>query len=106
MKKEYSLCGVIIIIVTTAVISALSTGILIMRNYSTDDGQSYSEIIKDDDGNPTYDETWVSSVDVSVPKYMLGGTDGAFDTITSDEQLETIKADLLKKFFNCLIDSF
>ncbi|MDY4544495.1 MAG: S41 family peptidase [Bacilli bacterium] len=48
MKKEYSLCGVIIIIVTTAVISALSTGILIMRNYSTDDGQSYSEIIKDE----------------------------------------------------------
>ena len=63
------------------------------------------EIIKDDDGNPTYDKTWVSSVDVSVPKYMLGGTDGAFDTITSDEQLETIKADLLKKFFNCLIDT-
>ena len=48
MKKEYSLCGVIIIIVTTAVISALSTGILIMRNYSTDDGQSYSKIIKDE----------------------------------------------------------
>lgn len=48
MKKEYSLCGVIIIIVTTAVISALSTGILIMRNYSTDDGQSYYEIIKDE----------------------------------------------------------
>ena len=48
MKKEYSLCGVIIIIVATAIISALSTGILIMRNYSTDDGQSYSEIIKDE----------------------------------------------------------
>lgn len=64
-----------------------------------------AEIIKDDDGNPTYDETWVSSADVSVPKYMLGGTDGAFDTITSDEQLETTKADLLKKFFNCLIDT-
>ena len=48
MKKDYSLCGVVIIIVTTAVISALSTGILIMRNYSTDDGQSYSEIIKDE----------------------------------------------------------
>ena len=48
MKKEYSLCGVIIIIVATAIISALSTGILIMRNYSTDDGQSYSQIIKDE----------------------------------------------------------
>ncbi len=48
MKKEYSLCGVIIIIVATAIISALSTGILIMRNYSTDEGYSYSQLMQDE----------------------------------------------------------
>ena len=51
--------------------------------------------------NVVVDET---SADLSVPKYMTGGTDGEFETLTGEE-LEASKTSLLKKFFNCQIDT-
>lgn len=62
-------------------------------------------IVKDTSGNPVYDDTWTTSVDVSVSKYMAGGTDGSFDTLTSDTEIAALKNQLLIKFFNCLIDT-
>lgn len=48
MKKGYGLIEIVIIIVVTSIISALATGVLITKNYSTDDGYSYAQLANDE----------------------------------------------------------
>lgn len=48
MKKGYGLIEIVIIIVATSIISALATGVLITKNYSTDEGYSYAQLANDE----------------------------------------------------------
>lgn len=48
MKKGYGLTEIIIIIVITSIISALATGMLITKTYSTDEGYTYAQLTKDE----------------------------------------------------------
>lgn len=48
MKKGYGLIEIVIIIVVTSIISALATGVLITKNYSTDGGYSYAQLANDE----------------------------------------------------------
>ena len=50
MKKEkgFTLLNVIIIILVTAVVSAVTTGVIVTNNYKSDNGVSYSELLADD----------------------------------------------------------
>lgn len=57
------------------------------------DGYSFDNVIIDD-----------SSIDLSVPSYLKGGSDGDFDTLTGEE-LQACKDSLLKSFFNADIDT-
>lgn len=47
MKKGYGLTEIIIIIVITSIISALATGMLITKTYSTNEGYTYAQLTKD-----------------------------------------------------------
>lgn len=47
MKKGYGLTEIIIIIVITSIISALATGMLITKTYSTNEGNTYAQLTKD-----------------------------------------------------------
>lgn len=73
-----------------------------VRPYKYD---SDGNIEKDVDGKPVLDQKWVSSVDISIPHYMSGGSDGSFDTVEDEEQLNSLRNTLLQDFFNCKIDS-
>lgn len=48
MKKGYGLTEIIIIIVITSIISALATGMLITKTYSTNEGYTYAQLTKDE----------------------------------------------------------
>jgi carboxyl-terminal processing protease len=50
LKKEkgFTLLNVIIIILVTAVVSAVTTGVIVTNNYKSDNGVSYSELLADD----------------------------------------------------------
>lgn len=57
------------------------------------DGYTFDNVVIDED-----------SVDLSVPVYLRGGSDGDFDTLTGEE-LAASKNSLLSKFFNADIDT-
>ncbi len=109
MKKGYGLIEIVIIIVVTSIISALATGVLITKNYSTDEGYSYAQLANDEnvqDFLNVYSKIvsqYYEDVDKKaiIDSAISGMTDYLEDTYTSyldEEKANTLKNELNKTY--------
>lgn len=108
-KKGYKLSYVILIIIFTSIISAVTSGIIIINSFGSSNGKSYSELLQDENlqsflevyskiTNDYYEDIDKEKVIKNAIDAMMKSLDESYTTYLDEDTTENLKKELNGKY--------